>query len=347
MPDDQQHPFVAAVQRAWPPAAWRNVNVVAAVSGGADSVAMLRGLVQTSWITPGAGEIVVAHFDHGWRGAASAADARFVAELARGLGCRILTGGCAASAASPSEESARQARYDFLRDAACRVGARYVATAHNREDQIETVIHRVLRGSGIGGLAGIPALRPLAADVTLVRPLLAVARAQIEAYLSALGQQFRRDASNASHDFTRNWVRHELLPRIGERFGDSAGEALLSLAAQADEWRAWMASQAAGLRRRAFRWDPGRGGYFIRCNIFRGEAGLLVREACRLAWRQADWREQGMGAEHWRRLERFLTASSPGPAILLPGGIRGERRGAAAHLGPAVGVGRPSDPGLP
>jgi tRNA(Ile)-lysidine synthase len=163
--------------QAWPPDCWCDVTTLVAVSGGPDSVALLRAMVAVR--RPGAGRLIVAHFNHGLRGQQSDDEEHFVRELSARLGLACDVGRAAPAADSggwTSEESARRTRYAFLRDVAAQRGARYVATGHTADDQAETVLHRILRGTGIGGLSGIRRHRQLLHGVSLVRPLLAVRR---------------------------------------------------------------------------------------------------------------------------------------------------------------------------
>src|SRR5436189_3233901 len=112
------------------------------------------------------------------------------------------------------EAVGRRVRYDFLASVARETGAAWVATGHTADDQAETVLHRLLRGTGLKGLAGIPARRALAPGVDVVRPLLKVRRAEVLAFLQETGQRFRQDTSNVDPRFTRNRIRHELLPSL-------------------------------------------------------------------------------------------------------------------------------------
>jgi tRNA(Ile)-lysidine synthase len=192
---------VAAV---WPPQAWQDVPVVVAVSAGADSVALLRILAR---LRPPAARLWVAHFHHGLRGEAADADEQFVARLADSLKLGFRVGRAPASqlatAGDGLEAAARRARYAFLTAAAEKVGARYLAVAHTADDQAETILHRVLRGTAPAGLAGMPAARMLSGAVSLVRPLLAIRRSELRDYLAVVGQDWREDATNARTDATK------------------------------------------------------------------------------------------------------------------------------------------------
>ena len=178
---------------------WRDRGLgvvwVVAVSGGSDSVGLLRALAA---LAPGLGlKLSVAHLDHGVRGDAARADAALVAELSAALGLPFDLGHWHPSRPGHFEADARQARYAWLTEVARARGAEAIAVGHTRDDQAETILHRILRGTGLRGLAGIPSRRPIAEGLTLVRPLLHVGREEIRVYLAALGQSYRDDASNA------------------------------------------------------------------------------------------------------------------------------------------------------
>jgi tRNA(Ile)-lysidine synthase len=188
-------------------------RVVAAVSGGSDSVALLRllHLVSGDCRFTLAG---VAHLNHGLRGDESDADERFCRELASGLGVAFDVAHCDVARLARDEHvsievAARRARYDFFADAARRLQVDRIATGHTRDDQAETFLLRVLRGAGATGLAGI---RPRRGPV--VRPLLDIRRDDLLAFLASLGQAFRTDSSNRDVRIPRNWVRHRLVPLL-------------------------------------------------------------------------------------------------------------------------------------
>ena len=191
--------------------------LVVAVSGGTDSLALLHVLRELGI------RLQVATLDHGLRGDAGAADARFVAEMAQAWGLPV-TGGYADVRALAAERrlgieaAARVARYDFLASVARQVGATRIAVAHNADDQVETVLLHLLRGAGISGLAGIGyvASVPGHPNLTLIRPLLDVPRVELDAYCREHGLQPRRDASNDDARFTRNRLRLALMPHLRE-----------------------------------------------------------------------------------------------------------------------------------
>ena len=186
-------------------------KVLCACSGGADSVCLLHLLHAMQDIS-----VVCAHFNHGLRGAESDRDAAFVKALCDRLGIPCVTecGDAAAWAAAHGlgiEAAARELRYDFLHRAAAAHGCTRIATAHNAEDNAETVLMHLIRGSGGRGLSGIPPVRG-----SVVRPLLTVTRAEIAAYLAKNGLPHTEDSSNASDDYARNRIRHRVLPLLLE-----------------------------------------------------------------------------------------------------------------------------------
>lgn len=194
-------------------------KVLAAVSGGPDSVCLahhLGRLARRKGLS-----VVLVHMDHGLRRSA-ARDAAFVAGLARKLGLplvlrRLPVSRTAARERRSLEDAGRKLRYRTLASLARRLGARKVATGHHLDDLAETLILHLLRGTRAKGLAGIPPARRLEKGITLVRPLLALTRAEVLAYLEAFGLDWREDETNRSLEFTRNWVRHEALPFLEKK----------------------------------------------------------------------------------------------------------------------------------
>ncbi|HWY86234.1 MAG TPA: tRNA lysidine(34) synthetase TilS, partial [Gemmataceae bacterium] len=203
---------------------------VVALSGGPDSVCLakiMRDLHGQGAIP----KLVLTHLNHQLRGADSDGDEEFVVKLALdwGLPCRTRRLDVAAVARQSGanlEETARQARYDWLTQVAREEGASWVATGHSADDQAETILFRLLRGSGLQGLAGMAERRMLAPAIDLIRPLLSVRRQAIQAYLDMHEQSYRQDASNQDRQFTRNRLRHELLPLLAGQFNPAIAEVL-------------------------------------------------------------------------------------------------------------------------
>ena len=212
-------------------------RVVVAVSGGPDSLALLSVLRELLPALPL--HLTVAHFDHGWR-ADSAADRDFVQSLAQRWGFDF-RGGKADAALPHTESAARIARYAFLRQVATETQSSVIALGHTQDDQVETLLLHLLRGSGSRGLA---AMRRRDGD--LARPLLDIPRADIEAYLERLHLVPRRDPTNDDPRFTRNRLRKELLPAI-DAFDPSARELLARTADILAEEDRYLDAQVAQL----------------------------------------------------------------------------------------------------
>ncbi|MEX0711011.1 MAG: tRNA lysidine(34) synthetase TilS, partial [Pirellulales bacterium] len=225
------------------------------------------------------------------------------------------------------EAAARQARYAFLKAAAARRGARYVTTAHTADDQALTILHRVLRGTGLAGLAGIPRVRRLARGTALVRPLLTVRRQELLAYLEELGQTYRVDSSNLQTLHTRNRLRLELLPQLEQHYNPRVVEALVRLGTLAGEAQRALEPMIESLTEQAVRGQPGR--MAIDCSALAGQPRYLVREMFVAAWRQQGWPEQSMGFEQWERLADLAMAgrASQEVKITLPGAIAAHKKG--------------------
>jgi tRNA(Ile)-lysidine synthase len=226
------------------------LRLAVGVSGGADSVALLRALHQQSREL---GLVLhVAHLHHGLRGAEADADLEFVRALAAKLDLPFhshrvdTTAEAVAKPGKPAEsieEAARRLRYRFFAELLSKELLHAVATAHTLDDQAETVLAKFLRGAWTEGLAGIA---PKLESAGVVRPLLAVTRAEIEAYLRALGQPWRTDSSNADTAFTRNRIRHELLPQL-ESFNPRIRQHLAHMATLARDEEAFLSAETARL----------------------------------------------------------------------------------------------------
>jgi len=304
---------------------WSDVGVIVAVSGGADSVALLRGMAAARAKLPGSGRLMAAHFNHALRGEASDLDEAFVAELACTLKLPFFCG----KAAPPmhgqlAEEAARDQRYAFLLRTANEQGARVIVTAHTASDQAETVLHRVIRGSGIAGLAGIPVSRALSEAVTLVRPLLTAPRSQIIHYLQAVEQPYRTDATNAAPVYTRNKIRLQLLPQLRQQYNPQIDDALLHLADIGSEYRELVSMLVTGLISTAVV-QQSAARLVLDCNALSTSPPLLTVELLKHLWQQHHWPAGGMGYAQWRRLAAMV--HSPAAAVeTLPANIRAQKQ---------------------
>lgn len=302
-------------------------RVLVGVSGGADSVALLRGL---AGIRDRQGlDILAGHLNHLLRGAESNSDAAFVQQLCTSLNVRLVeeqvnVRRMAADQGIGIEEAARNARYDFFVRVAHEQHCEWVLVAHTADDQVETVLHHILRGTGIDGLRGIPASRPLADGVTLARPLLNIGRAFVEAYLRSIPQEWREDVTNRDTTLTRNRIRHDLLPILREQFNPQIEAAIVHLSQQAVESRTVIDQVAAELLAECcLDAEPA----VVRLDAAKLEKSALplVREVLRRAWRSQNWPLGAMTFEHWSAAARV--AHGERSAIDLPGGVRVARRG--------------------
>ena len=321
--------------RGWPVDGERTV---VAVSGGADSTALLLALGELLRAGRLDLRLTVAHLDHGLRGERGAEDARRVAEQARSLGYEVVLGrasvGERASAARDNlEQAARRARYEFLARAACEASARVVLAAHTLDDQAETVLLRLLRGSGAEGLGGIRPERVLegAGDVLLLRPLLGWARrADTEGYCRERGVEARVDEMNADERFARVRVRLRLMPLL-ETFNPRVAETLartadlLSEDARALEVEAARLLDAAQDDQVAGSETP-REAWPLRADVLAAAPRALRRRALRqwLAIGRGDLRR--LGSVHVAAVEKLLAGERGGRVVELPGGASVERR---------------------
>jgi tRNA(Ile)-lysidine synthase len=195
-------------------------RVLAAVSGGPDSVCLAHWLsvqARRKGLT-----VALLHVNHGLRGKAAERDADFVRALGARLGLRVAVvradvKGRAARRGGGLEDAGREERYRALTARARRGRFDAVATGHQLDDQAETVLLHLLRGSSLEGLGGIPPRRALAPGLELLRPLLPLTRAEIMSYLEIHGLEWRDDRSNSDPKFARNWVRREVLPLLESR----------------------------------------------------------------------------------------------------------------------------------
>jgi tRNA(Ile)-lysidine synthase len=280
-------------------------RIAVAVSGGADSVALLVAMADAR---AEAGLVLSAvHVNHGLRGAEADGDAQFVAELAKKLDLplRIEQGNVTSLAAERQqgiEEAARSLRYRVFQELLASREVDTVATAHTLDDQAETVLMKMLRGAwteGLGGIAPVVTMEGIEGGRgRIVRPLLEVTRAEIVAYLEKRGQPWREDSTNQELVFTRNRLRHMLLPQLRE-FQPRIAEQLARMAAVARDEEAWWRRELARVMPgmvlpgkpvrgggRANSTRPGEGGVAIELERLRAMHPALQRRVLRAAAEQ-------------------------------------------------------------
>lgn len=318
----------------------RGRHLLVAVSGGVDSIALLHALHAVS--EQEQLKLTTAHVNHGLRGAESDADQALVEAACRHLGiaCEVAAVAPEALRADGSsrtrptlQEAARTLRYEALEGARARVGAEVIVTAHHLDDQAETVLLRLFRGTGPDGLQGIPERSP---DGRIARPLLGVSRDEIERFARQHRLTWREDASNRSPAYARTRVR-ALLPELAEQFNPQILRAIADLAEALRRDGEWI--RASVEREIAARFEHREDGLAIDAKDWRALAEPLARRVARAAL-MAMGGGRDVSRVHLERMCRFLADAEPGKRIELPGPLLLERRREGYRLTP----GAASDP---
>lgn len=310
-------------------------TIVVGVSGGADSTALLLALHELKSASKLSVDICVAHLDHKLR-KSSAKDARWVAGLAARLGFDSVIGRTKVAELARAnndnlEQSARQARYAFLERTAKRKSAKYVLTAHTMDDQAETVLLRLMRGSAGGGLGGMDAVRTLGAgsSIKLVRPLLWARRGDTENYCRLRKTAFLVDEMNSDVAFSRVRVRQQLLPLM-QSFNNRIVEAISRTAAQLREDRAVLAGDSDELLERASFSPEGDEDETetpaLNVKLLAKEPPALRRRALREWISKARGGKRRLEMVHLLAVEKLLEGNAGGKAVELPGGGLVRRR---------------------
>jgi tRNA(Ile)-lysidine synthase len=314
------------------------LRLAVGVSGGADSVALLRALAERSREF---GLVLhVAHLHHGLRGAEADGDMEFVRALAAELGLRFhcdQVDVAAAAKANPGsqkpaesiEEAARRLRYSWFRQLLAMDEVDAIATAHTRDDQAETVLAKFLRGAWTEGLSGIHPVVTFP-EGRVIRPLLGASRAEVESFLTSRNHVWREDSSNTDTVYTRNRVRRELLPLL-ESWNPQIREHLTQMADLAREEEAWWDAQLRWLGPQVvLPGTPVRGG-----GRTAAEPGLAV-EATRLAAQPVAMQRRllrhaaaqlgvSLGFAATESLRALALSGRAGEKRELAQGLRGER----------------------
>ncbi len=300
----------------------RGDHVLVAASGGADSTALLLCLHDIAAVLNL--RLTVAHLNHGIRGPEAAADEDFIRSRSSDLGWPFVSASAdlrssAAAGKRNLEEAAREARYEFLRRAAAAAGATRIATGHHLNDQAETILFRLLRGSGPEGLSGIRAVD----EGPIIRPLIECSRQQILEFLEERAASYRDDATNLDLSYRRNRIRHELLPYLETHFNPRLIETLAREAA--------IAGAAAAFLRHHARLEYERLRIAIPGGIALPAAPILqlhaaVRpEVIRQALLDLSGSLRGLDAAHIESILRLCEPNRSGRLIELPDSIRAGR----------------------
>ena len=316
-------------------------KVVVAVSGGADSVALLLALDELVRAGKINTEIVVAHLNHKLRPAA-AADARWVESLAKQLGHRVVVRGAdiktrARKSNDNLEQTARRVRYEFLGQVAKSNNSKLVVTGHTMNDQAETVLLNLIRGSGSDGLRGIEPLRPLVAggEIILARPLVSwAARADTESYCRRRSISYREDVMNLDESFARVRVRRQLLPLL-EQFNPRFIQSVTRSAQILRDDN--VALHAAATRLLELAANTGRReGEFksLRGDLLRSAPASLRRRALRLWLGEQRGDLRRIEHAHIMAIEKLLLSNKSGRIVELPGGGKAFRHNSMLHYRP-------------
>jgi tRNA(Ile)-lysidine synthase len=294
--------------------------VLVAISAGPDSTALLHALVQLR--TRRRFRVRACHVHHGLRGEEADADARSAGALARSLKVPFSQHRADVRAFADEnrvsiETAARTLRYQLLERAANRAGASRIATGHTADDQAETVLMNLLRGTGPTGLAGIPPVRG-----RLIRPLLGVTRADVEAYCTAQDLEYRLDSSNLDRAFRRNRIRHEILPAL-RAVQPRVDAVLCRLADIMGAENDYMAAQTANALREVGAQRPGELG--VACGLLALLPKALQRRVLRAAVARLKGDELDIELERVEALVDLALSGRTGATVELPGGVRGER----------------------
>ncbi len=305
-------------------------RVLLGLSGGPDSLCLLdilAGLRKKYGF-----ELFCLHLNHKIRGEEAEEDARWLAAYCEGRGLPLAVAEAdvpaeAKRSGKSLEEAGRDARAQALRREAERLGGAKIALAHNRDDQAETVLMRIIRGTGIRGLKG---MEYEAGGV--IRPLLDTPRSLIEDYVSAKRLEPRIDSTNASQEYTRNRIRHDLIAHIEKEYNPEIKDALVRLARGAAEQDELAGACAAAFAARSIKREGGC--LSVAGRAARGETDASLKLALTRAFAELGL-EKDIGAAHLNSLVRAIRTEASGQVIEFPHGYRAEiRRGSILLIGP-------------
>lgn len=273
----------------------------------------------------------LAHFHHGLRGDSADRDQHFVRKWCHERKVPFHTARASqadmerASRGEGTESAARQLRYQFLIHTAETHGARYLATGHTADDQVETILHHVLRGTGLSGLGGMRRVRAVSPAVSLIRPLLECTRQQVNEFLKRERLEACHDEHNESDLFLRSRLRNELLPLLEAQYSPGVRPALLRLGQIATEAQEALRHVAEELLTQCLL-DVTPDQTTIGCEPLRGRPIHLRRELFVRLWQRQNWPQQAMTLDHWQRLAEMTSDPPLSLHEVLPGSIHAVRQ---------------------
>ncbi len=307
-------------------------TVVVGTSGGPDSMALLHLLLGLNKELGWQLKLHIAHFNHQLRGQEAEKDAGFVQAAADSLSlpCTIEARPIAELAEKESlgiEEISRRERYEFLERVCLKIGSKIVAVGHHADDNSETILHRVLRGTGLRGLSGIPRSRRLSSggNVRVIRPLLRMTAASLCEYLANTGIAYREDRTNESTEPMRNRIRHVILPLIETEVNPQVRDALTRLGEQA----AWINEYLRETVHRTFETliiSHTDQALTLNADAMTRKSRIVQTELIRLAYLTFELGEQDLSFNHLVSVQELIAEKGSGKQVKLPGGMTVEKR---------------------
>jgi len=298
-------------------------KILLAVSGGADSTALLY--VMSALKKEGVinGELMCAHINHQLRAEESDEDEKFVVAQAKRLKVMVTTRrvdvrGFAQEKKLSIETAARQLRLASLAEIARTNNCRWIATGHQKNDNAETILQRLARGTGFRGLGGIWPVRAVGEGISFVRPLLCAGRDEIVEYLKSRGLQWREDRTNTDYSYRRNYIRHQLLPALQRECSGSLVEQLNELAEAARKFYSLVCGRADEVWGKlvSFNGDDLK----LDLEVFGAEAAAVKVELVRRGLETVGCGEGELTQRHYERIMELAEQKASGKEIELPGG---------------------------
>lgn len=296
-------------------------KVLVGFSGGKDSMTLVH--ILNSLKKEFNLKIYLAHVNHKFRGKESDADTRFCKNIAErfklGIVCeRIDVPKVVKEKGLSAEEAARQKRYGFFAKVCKKKGIKKIAVGHNKDDQAETVLLRLLRGAGITGLGGMSPVKEMK-GITIIRPLIEISRKEIEDFIEANRLGFRHDSSNDKTVFTRNRIRKELIPYLEKNFNPNIKELLFNMAENLREENNFI----EGLAKKNFKSTAKvkKRSVYISMKKFKALPEAMKKRVLRSALQSVKGNLRRFTYQHWKEIEKLIEERPVNSIVDLPGGI--------------------------
>ena len=298
--------------------------VLAAISGGPDSIFLLHALVCLKNKLK-IKDIIVANLDHGLRGKESAGDSLFVKKYSAKLGLKYIHKKINLKNAKPgglsTEERAREARYKFFSEAAKKFGVNIIATGHTLDDQAETILMRFIKGASLKGIVGISPVRQ-GGRFKIVRPLIQLEKAEIVHYLNSSKLPYRIDSTNIEPIYFRNVVRREIIPFL-EKYNPRLKRVLFNLAEHLREDFEFISEEKTRIQKNIVHQNGSSIDIRLRDIIVQPKA--IQKEILRDSLEKAGGEVKSLSFRHWKEIEGLLKHGRKGNSIDLPGSVRANR----------------------